>query len=169
MQEIWKPVLGYEGLYEVSNLGNIRNMLTNKIFHIKKGCPYKKVRLKNSNGEAKNLYVHRIVAEAFIDNHDNLPQVNHIDGNKLNNNADNLEWVSSSENIRHAYSTGLNNRKNHSRISQGRKRVICVENGIIFPSITSAALFAGVTESAVCMCVKGKRKACRGYHFKYFC
>ena len=93
MEEIWKDVVGYEGLYEVSNFGNVRSL-----FRYKKQLRwdvannrYATVQLfKNKIG--KRLLVHRLVAEAFLPNPRNLPVVNHKDENKLNNNVDNLEW-----------------------------------------------------------------------------
>lgn len=112
---MWKPVVGYEKLYKISTMGEIlscekyagRSFRKEKIiatFEDKTG--YVKVNLYKDN-KHKQLYVHRIVAEAFIPNPLNLQQVNHKDGNKSNNNLSNLEWCSPSENIKHAYSTGL--------------------------------------------------------------
>lgn len=107
MTEIWKPIAGYEGLYEVSNLGNIKSLRRNKI--MKQGVHsfgYRYVILSKNN-ESKNLLVHRLVAEAFISKIEGKTDVNHIDGNKYNNSVDNLEWVSKSENMYHAYRTGI--------------------------------------------------------------
>ncbi len=91
--EIWKHIAGYEGLYWVSNLGRVKN--AEKVLKLtpnKKG--YQRVGL-HKNGKIKTVYVHRLVAEAFVPNNNNLPQVNHKDENKSNNNADNLEWCTS--------------------------------------------------------------------------
>lgn len=105
--EIWKPVKDYENLYEVSNFGKIRSLKKNKL---------KTEQLSKNGYSVINLYVgksikreylHRIVAQAFIPNLDNKPQVNHIDGNKQNNHVENLEWVTSNENLKHAYKMGL--------------------------------------------------------------
>ena len=121
--EVWKDIEGYEGLYQVSNFGNIKSLP--RIRHNGKGTyiqkekllkqtftstGYKKVELCK-DGKRKGFKVHRLVAIAFIPNPDNKPEVNHIDGNKINNNIDNLEWVTSSENTIHAYETGLNPNK----------------------------------------------------------
>jgi hypothetical protein len=116
MKEIWRPVVGYEGFYEVSNLGNVRSidrvdsqgqmrhgrvrkLLLNKVGYLYVGI--------SVNNKKANLNVHRLVAKAFIPNPDNKPQVNHIDGNKTNNVVSNLEWATISENTLHAYKTKL--------------------------------------------------------------
>lgn len=125
MQEIWKPVKGYEQLYEVSNLGNVKSLkkswstynyksknyykitteeriLKPSISH----CGYKQINLSKNN-KAKEKLVHRLVAEAFIENKDNKKCVNHIDGNKQNNRVDNLEWCTHKENSKHSWNNGL--------------------------------------------------------------
>jgi predicted XRE-type DNA-binding protein len=129
--EIFKDVKGYEGFYQVSNLGNVRS-LERKVAHRKKGYwqVLKERILKPGNngkgylyltfrkeGEAKNQTIHRLVANAFLDNPENKRCVNHKDGNKLNNKVSNLEWNTHIENMQHAYKTGLRNQtgeKNHS-------------------------------------------------------
>lgn len=111
--EIWRDIEGFEGLYQVSNKGKVKRL---------KGYQCKKEReLKNKQdkygyhyvilskeGKAKTLKMHRIVAKEFIPNLDNKPLINHIDGIKTNNHASNLEWCTSSENIKHAFDKGLN-------------------------------------------------------------
>lgn len=122
--EIWKDIEGYEGLYQVSTYGNIKSLARprkngNGKCYIQKekllkqtftSTGYKKVELYK-DGKRKSFKVHRLVAMAFIPNPDNKPEVNHINGNKINNNIDNLEWVTSSENSVHAYETGLSPNK----------------------------------------------------------
>ena len=101
MQEIWKDIEGYEGLYQVSNLGNIKSYRpNNKYFgqseHLLKlsaiNTGYYSVTLYKENKEKHKYLVHRLVAMAFIPNPKNLPYINHIDENKTNNNVNNLEW-----------------------------------------------------------------------------
>lgn len=114
MVEIWKDVCGYEGLYMISNLGNVLskvNINGKQKGRIMKqsicGKGYLKVVLCK-NGEHKQHMIHRLVAEAFIPNPERKETVNHIDGNKKNNSVDNLEWNTYSENLKHAYKNGLN-------------------------------------------------------------
>jgi len=120
MEEEWRNVIGYEGLYEISNLGNIRSIdrnITNKngVIQFFKGRDLKpthqkdgyiKIKLWKDN-KARTNALHRCVALAFINNPNNYEDVNHIDGNKANNTLDNLEWVTRSQNIKHAYNTKL--------------------------------------------------------------
>lgn len=106
---MWKDIKGYEGRYQVNTQGQIKSLRRNIIMSLLLGGNgYYKVGLRNSSGKVRHI-VHRIVAETFIDNPHQKPQVNHIDGNKLNNNVCNLEWVTASENIQHAVRIGLKN------------------------------------------------------------
>lgn len=115
----WRAIEGYEGLYEVSNTGLVkalnkrvdsgkchRRWRVHILSHSSDAKGYLRVSL-SKNGVTKTHKVHRLVATAFIPNIDNLPQVNHKDGNKANNCVDNLEWCSQSENMAHACKTGL--------------------------------------------------------------
>lgn len=106
---MWKEILGYEGRYEVNQLGQIKATKSGKILSPQLGSNgYYKVGLrKEVNGTKVREILHRLVAKAFVPNPHNKPQVNHIDGNKLNNNACNLEWVTASENSQHAFDIGL--------------------------------------------------------------
>ena len=108
---IWKDVEGFEGLYKVSNEGVVistpRNGAKGKVmkqYDMKHG--YREYQLRK-NGKRYHTYVHRLIAQHFTPNPENKPFVNHIDGNKLNNSIENLEWVTNKENIQHAAKMGL--------------------------------------------------------------
>lgn len=116
MRELWRDVVGYEGFYQVSNLGSVRSLdrvVNNrrvkgrvlKPFQDKDG--YKKVNLVMGGKKRRQFMIHRLVSKMFIPNPENKPEVNHKDGNKQNNNIDNLEWVTKRENARHAWDNGL--------------------------------------------------------------
>jgi hypothetical protein len=110
--EIWKEALGYEGIYSISNFGRVKSFKSKKERILKpslNGRGYLKVSLSNSNILYKTEKIHRLVAKAFIPNHGDKPQVNHKDGNKLNNNVKNLEWSTELENMTHACENKLVN------------------------------------------------------------
>lgn len=103
--EEWKNVIGYEGLYEVSDKGNVRNIRRNTLLRLSKNCyGYIQVNLYK-NGIRTGLRVHRLVAQAFIENPDNLPEVNHRDEDKTNNRVDNLEWCTAKYNTNYGHRT----------------------------------------------------------------
>lgn len=102
--EIFKDIKGYEGYYQISNLGNVKSLKYNKNLILKKELSKGYYRFNLClNNKTKHFLAHRLVAINFIDNKLDLPCVNHIDGNKLNNNSSNLEWCSHSENEIHSY------------------------------------------------------------------
>lgn len=121
--ENWKNVPGYETLYLISDLGNVKSLHTNKILKPsvdKYGyCRFSATK----NKRQKTLRIHRLVGELFIPNPNNLPQLNHKDGNKSNNCKNNLEWSTDSDNKLHAYKTGLMTGGNrHSKIRKNLPR-----------------------------------------------
>ncbi len=127
--EIWKDVKGFENRYQISTYGNVRSIQTNhgkyqeelRTQYIRSAtCKYYYVQLWIKDCSHTKA-VHRVVAETFIPNLDNKPMVNHKDGNKLNNNVCNLEWVTCSENHLHAFRTGLRNADHAAKRFLGKK------------------------------------------------
>ena len=127
--EIWKDIEDFEERYQVSNLGRVRSIRTNHGAYQERLIP-----LRERSETCKYYYaqlwkldkpytfaVHRLVAKAFVLNPDQKPMVNHIDGNKLNNNACNLEWVTCSENFIHAFQIGLRSSDAHTKRMKGTK------------------------------------------------
>ena len=185
MLEEWKTIPEFLGRYDVSNLGRVRSYANGR--HGNKSNPvilsqriipngYVQVKLYKPNGGGKEItcLVHRLVAESFIPNHEDKPVVNHKDGNKKNNCADNLEWVTSSENSFHAVRTGL------SKPSQHQKEVVSKIHSIPvvmfdksmneikrFDSAKQASLKTGADISAIIKCCRGKLKSTKGHKWKY--
>lgn len=169
MKEIWKDIDGYEGSYQVSNLGRVKNVHRNKLLKTRVTANgYKDISLSKNNAK-KRKSVHRLVAQAFIPNPECKPTVNHIDEDKTNNNVDNLEWATMKEQNNHG--TRLQRvgdrisivQKNRTDLS---KRVMC-SNGEIYPSINEASRVLQIDNSYIVKVLKGKRKHAHGYSFKY--
>lgn len=150
---VWKSVNGYEGIYEISETGLVRNLRRDpknrtypgKILTPgKTGSGYLFVCL-SVNGITENKMIHRLVAETFISNPDGLPEVNHKDGDKENCNAENLEWCTRSYNLKHAVDTGL--RYSQCNIIRGVE-MITPENEIIrFKSMKDCCSYFGFTKT----------------------
>jgi hypothetical protein len=155
--EIWKDIKGYEGLYQVSNLGRVKSLGNSKskkekiLKPFKRGRGYLTVKLFNNN-KKKQIFIHRLVAETFIDNPDNLPQVNHKDENKQNNLLDNLEWCTNKDNARYSFSKEI------------LATNINTKEKIIFTSIGEARKLGFNHVSDCCL---NKRKQDKGYVFEY--
>ena len=165
MQEVWKPIYGYEGIYEVSNFGNVRSVdridfagrhLKGKLFSTKAKEGYVTVRL-SKNRNITTFKIHQLVAEAFILNPEGKHCVNHIDGNKQNNHVENLEWCTHSENMKHAFKTGLSKPKR--KLDDRAIKAILDAKGKI--SCTVLAEIHGVSFQMICKIWKAGGRPCR--------
>lgn len=175
--EIWRDIPGYEGLYQISNCGRVKAlpklqgyiMRSERILTPVVCKGYLIVHL-SKNGIVKNTLVHRLVAETFIDNPDNLPVVNHIDGNKQNPKVNNLEWVTQSENVKHAFKLGLAKAPKYWSGKRGKdhcssKAVKCTETGEVFNSITEAQEKYKTTH--ISGVLHGNRKTAAGHTWEW--
>lgn len=158
MIEEWKDIKGYEGLYKVSNYGKVKSLKNNKILKPINCHDYKYVHLCDKNHKRKNKAIHRLVAQAFIDDN-SVMQVNHINGNKSDNCITNLEWCTSSENNYHKTKVLL----------RGCKRVKCLETGRIFNSIEEAATFYSRKQNVLVAVLRHYKynNTFAGYHWEY--
>lgn len=166
-EEIWKDVVGYENLYKVSNFGRILQ----KAYLDKRGHKIKeKIKSTKTNSHCyesfgladghHRLYVHRVVATAFCDNPNNYKQVNHLDGNKRNNKASNLEWCSALQNIRHS----RNVLKVHPEDAI-KKRIFCVELQRWFDSVIEIHKYFGLSGNSMNGIIDKPNRVLNGYHF----
>lgn len=183
MDEIWKDISGYEGRYHVSNHGRVKSctradcnnrLVKERILHTRKSkVGYLQVTLF-CDGAAKSLTVHRLVATAFIQNLENKPEVNHIDGDKHNNHVDNLEWVTSRENHLHAFRelgrkvSWLGKLGKDSHLS---KPVMQFTKGgvliLVFAGLQEASRETGVNPGNISSCCRGERKSAGGFIWKH--
>lgn len=178
MQEVWKDIAGYEGLYQVSDLGRVKSLDRyvdyGKTTALRKGRilkpgkatgGYLQVELWKSGASSTKL-IHRLVAEAFVPNGENLSEVNHKDENKENNSADNLEWCSRKYNIN--YGTGNDRRIKNKVVAV----VMCALDGTElkeFPSVSEAAraISGKCVKGNITECCNGRVKTACGYIWKY--
>lgn len=177
-EEIWKDITGYEGKYQVSSEGQVKTLarkfidrsgrrqnIKERIMKLQTNKDgYKTVALHNGCGKGKTLFVHRLVCETFHPNPDNKPQVNHIDEDKTNNRACNLEWVTPAENLNH----GTHNERMIKTLSKPVGQYTLDGKLIkIWGSIKKAALEGGFNRACISRVAKGKQKLHRGYRWKY--
>lgn len=180
MNEKWYPIKEFEGLYEISNLSNIRSLPRNGTINNKKILKqtidkngYHTVTL-HKNNKTKIFKVHRLMGINFIPNYENKSQINHIDGNKSNNLIENLEWCTPKENIRHSCRTGLT-KINYQQIydmHNKNKKPINQYNlyGNYIKTWESAREIENklnIKNSNICNCCKEKNKTAGGYIWKY--
>lgn len=193
MTEIWRDVKGYEGLYQVSNIGRVRTLA-----HITNGKPQRAMIRKavrnaktgylyvslSKNGIAKNVTVHRLVAIAFVDNPEGKQTVNHKNENKCDNRAENLEWMTLPENLRYGThderarlnrpdmsgDKHFNYGKFGSEATTHKGRVIGVNihdgSVVEFDTAATASRVLGLSSGQLCDHLKGRYKSCGGYRWR---
>jgi hypothetical protein len=177
--EIWKDIVGYEGIYQVSNFGvvkRVKHFITKKEFILKginNGNNYLSVNL-SKDGKKERIYIHRIVCIAFLENPDKKDEVNHIDGIRTNNNLTNLEWVTRSENHFHRYKVLKQKGVNYGKkgILNWRSKPVNkldLNNNIIetYPAVMEAMRITGIQESCIRACIYGRQKTAGGFKWSY--
>lgn len=182
---VWKSIKGYEAHYEVSNTGLVKSFKRNKNGIILKPIADRKGYLRVplcKNGKEKRYFIHRLVAEAFIPNPENKPQVNHINENKADNHVENLEWCTQTENINWGKGSiarkekctrmcrELGKRTYMQANEKHRMKIIQKDiNGNIvntFDSQVEAAKALKLQRSSISQCINGKRKSTGGFTFE---
>ena len=171
-KEIWKDIQGYEGIYQVSSHGRVRSLdrvvvrpngngdyfAKGKIIYVvltKWG--YNEVHLHKDN-KTKIYKVHRLVAQTFIENPNNLPCVNHIDENKTNNNVNNLEWCTYKYNNNYGTKKNRQGEKNKNENNPNSHKILCVNTGEIFECIKFASEKYNISRQTISHCLNGRQK-----------
>lgn len=158
MAEVWKDIEGYEGIYQVSNLGRVKRFSADRILSPANNLGYHKVGL-SKDGKVTQFKVHRLVADAFIPKDDSRPFINHIDGVRNNNCVENIERCTQSENIKHAYKIGnkkpirLTGDKNHKS-----NVILDKATGIFYYSVVDAADSIGIKPTTLRAMLRGQNK-----------
>lgn len=166
--EVWKPIIGYECYYEVSNFGRIKSL--KRITSCKNGVTQERneklisTHTNHSNpysvltltiGHSKRYYLHRIIANSFILNQEGKPCINHINGIKTDNRVENLEWVTHRENTSHAILIGkVKKGEAHAKAI----KVINTSNGMIFGTITAAAQSINISRQKLRLMLRGEKE-----------
>ena len=179
--EIWKPVAGFDGKYEVSNCGRVRSIdhevkslggwrtVKGRVLKQRVEHGYCRVQLSIDKSSHPHKQVHRLVAEAFVPNPENKPEVNHIDGCKTNNCSDNLEWVTSSENSIHALENGLQSHKSYEEMQkmwEASSKPVIRDDGEWYASASKAAESIGAERSSVAKAIR-RGSSIYGHTFRY--
>ena len=168
-QEEWRDIKGYEGKYQVSNLGNVKSLQYKRLGKARILIPYISNRgyytvALSMNSKKAVRTIHRLVAETFVENIDDLPMVNHVDGNKKNNRADNLEWCTQKHNIEHAWESGLAKKDNNRVIYQFDLGMNFIKK---YKSQTEASKETGIKQSEISKCCNGLRNKAGDYIWCY--
>lgn len=180
--ETWLDIIDYEGLYQISNFGRVKRLekyiqrkigscIVPEIIKKIQKCTneYLMIGLRK-NKKTKIKLIHILVAKAFIENPKNKPQVNHINGNKQDNSTINLEWVTHSENAYHAYRVLYRKvvcNPNKGKDNKSSKKVLCLNNGIIYHSAGEAARELNTHQSNISKICRGVYPSHKGLKFKY--
>lgn len=169
MNEIWKDIDGYEGLYKVSNLGNVKSLnyrRTGKERNLKPltdSCGYLDVKLCK-NGKTRHFNVHRLVAQAFLENTDYKSDVNHKDEDKTNNCVDNLEWMTRKENINYGTHNQRSSKSRSKSVLQFTKNGEFVKE---WSSVIQIQRELGFSSGNISQCCNEKIKTSYGYVWKF--
>ena len=161
MEEIWKDIAGFEGLYQVSNLGNVKRLISERVFEERligrsiDRYGYVK-RVLSKGGKSHCFTEHRLVAMSFIENPNNKATVNHKNGIKTDNTVENLEWLTSGENTRHAIETGLKDNKGikHNKCKLTEEQVLEIRKIGYSKTRTSLSKKYGVSTSSILRIIK---------------
>lgn len=172
MEEIWKPVVGWEGLYEVSNLGNVRSAYGNilKFQNIARG--YSGVTLScRKNNKKKLRYVHQLVAEAFLGNPENLHDINHKNEIKTDNRVENLEYCDRKYNVNYGTAIERKRQKMYENTKQRFPDVLQydLEGNLlsVYSNAGEASRLTGMSQFSICRCCRGERRRYGNYVWKY--
>lgn len=161
---MWRPVIGYEGIYEVNRLGEIRRIKTGRILKGYQGRDgYQRVSL-TTNGITKPFLLHRLIASAFIPNPMNYPCINHKDEDKSNNSLDNLEWCTHRYNLNYGTHNARANETRKKPISQYSRNGEFIRN---WDSVTDIHRETGIDMGHITACCRGTRKTAGNYRWKY--
>lgn len=153
------PIDGFPA-YKVDSAGNVYNSKGRILKPCTSANGYLRVSLNNGTEKHKRFLIHRLVAQAFIPNPDKLPQINHIDQDKTNNGAENLEWCSPLHNLNHSHIIEKAGKANE-------RKVQCITTGKIYNSIKEITSELGLSHSNIVACCKGRRHTCGGLKWKY--